>query len=72
MGMEDQACECGKTGYSMSCKDCYSEAATNEIKAKYLKKILDYFDNEAPPFDDLVGKNEMMPLWKLLREAEGI
>lgn len=70
MEMHEHACECGKMGYSMSCRECYAEVAQNEIKAKMLKKILDYFDNDAPPFDDLIGANNMAPLYKLLRDAE--
>lgn len=63
-------CECGQIGFSVSCKVCYEKEAVNEKKAKMLDKILAYFDNDAPPFEDLVGRNAMMPLWKLLKEAE--
>lgn len=70
MGMDEHACECGNIKYSITCKDCYAQDVTNEMKAKMLDKILAYFDNDAPPFEDLVGRNAMMPLWKLLKEAE--
>lgn len=67
--MDVEMCECGQIGFSVSCKACYEKDATNEKKAKMLDKIIAYFDNDAPDFEERLGKQTMMPLWKLLIEA---
>ena len=70
MGMDEHACECGKAGYSMNCKECYEQAAINEFKAKLFDKMVAYLDENGWAIFENVPKDTLAPLTKILRDAE--